>query len=352
MSLPSSGESLTILYVGPLFYGQTCLHRMQTLQKLGHTVTGINTHTEEVKKKASTIMSRIRHKLFFPADHAGMNETLVATVSAQRFDIVWIDKGLIIWPSTLRKVKELQPQVRLVNYSPDDMFNSANQSYYYSKSIPLYDLHVTTKSYNVAEQKKAGAKDVLFVGNAFDPMVHYPMNLTADEKKDLGGPVGFIGAYEKERAEMIIALARAGVSVRIWGNVAWDKLKDQSSLLTIESRHLWGDDYRKALNSFDINLCFLRKANRDLQTTRSIEIPACAAFMLAERTTEHQELFEEGKEAEFFDSREELVQKCRYYLEHPEERKKIAQAGHERCVKAGYDNSSRLRTVIEHLDTH
>jgi len=119
--------------------------------------------------------------------------------------------------------------------------------------------------------------------------------------------------------------------------------------LIVEHAPLWGEDYVSAICSFDINLCFLRKSNRDLQTTRTVEIPACGAFMIAERTDEHLEMFKEGKEAVFFSSNEELVGLVRYYLRNEEARLEIASAGRKRCLQSGYDYESRLGLVLDEL---
>ena len=69
--------------------------------------------------------------------------------------------------------------------------------------------------------------------------------------------------------------------------------------------------------------------------------------MLAERTKRHLEFFEEGKEAEFFGSNAEMLEKARYYLENNEKREKISRAGRERCMASGYSMRAQLDHILK-----
>jgi spore maturation protein CgeB len=74
--------------------------------------------------------------------------------------------------------------------------------------------------------------------------------------------------------------------------------------------------------------------------------------MLAERTSEHLEMFEEGEEAEFFDSHAELIEKVKFYLKNEPERRRIAQAGRERCLRSGYSNHERLKEIMRNIEEY
>jgi len=104
--------------------------------------------------------------------------------------------------------------------------------------------------------------------------------------------------------------------------------------------------YTKGIAATRINLGFLRKENRDLQTDRSIEIPASGGFMLAEYSDEHARLFDDGKEAAFYSNPDEMVAKARYFLEHDAERAAIAAAGRARCLTDGYSHDERMRFML------
>jgi len=341
---------MRILYVGDLIWWGTCLHRCHAIGQLGHDVTKLDLFEGVPSARQLTFASRVARRLGYPLDHAKANARVLQVMKNSPCDLLWIDKGLIIRPQTLREARSLQPDCKIVGYSPDDMNQRHNQSRYFLDHLPYYDLFFTTKSYGVDELVSLGCPKVFFIGNSYDPDTHRPVSLVRCEKEKYGGTIGFIGAWEKERADSILSLVDSGFSVRVWGS-GWENMTSRPPGLILENRDLLGEEYAKGICAFDINLCFLRKINRDLQTTRSIEIPACGAFMVAERTEEHLALFEDGKEAAFFSTNDELVEKVSYFLDHPKERMRIAAAGRKRCLSAGYSNSHRVTEMLQQIST-
>lgn len=340
-----------ILSIGKLNgLSNTCLHRHWALQEVGNVIDEVNTAPLRV-----TLWMRITYHLFNLGLPIGLpengdeNKRIRTCVETTHYDVVWIDKGITIYPSTLRYIKMRLPQAKVVSYSPDNMALRHNQSQHYLDSLPLYDCLFTNKSYILDDMKRLGAKQIHFVNNSFETRFHFPRMLESSDYIRLGGDVGFVGMWEKERCKSMLFLADHGVKVRVFGRGKWGKYKDYSPNLTIEEYGLYSDDYSKSFKAFKISLCFLRKMNYDQQTTRSVEIPACGGFMLAERTDEHLALFEEGKEAAYFSTNEELLAKCLYYLSHDAEREAIAQNGISRCQESDYSNQGMVRKALQLL---
>ena len=339
---------MRILSVGTMLgVSNTCRFRNMALEDIADIVDVVNTETDR-----TSLRYKIAYHLFlmglpiYLPDCNSANKNIKKLIKLNKYDVVWIDKGVTINPRTLKRIHKIQPQAQIISYSPDNMVLRHNQSQNYLKCISLYDYHITTKSYILDDMKKLGAKNVIFVCKSYEEKFHYPRHITENDLKRLGADVGFVGAWEKERMESILYLTRNGIKVRVFGDKKWKICKDDNPNLVIEDHGLYDEDYSKSFRCFKISLCFLRKMNFDQQTSRTMEIPASGGFMLAERTEEHKMLFEEGKEAEFFESNEELLEKCRYYLEHEEERNKIAKGGLQRCETSGYSNLETIRKIL------
>lgn len=302
-----------------------------------------------VKRVCRAIQFRLG---FFP-ERNNENAQIIEKLRHKKCDILFVEKGLSIKPSTLIKVKKNQPEIKIVSYTLDDVMNPGNSSWYYRKDIPLYDFHFTNKKYNVKELSDLGAKKVRYFRNAYSKHVHHPVTVSREEADYYGADVSFIGTYEKERVELLRHLADNGIQIKVWG---WGKNPETSGMIhdniLMTGKYVYDDEYAKVVCASKINLCFLRKINRDKETTRSIEIPACGGFMIAERTAEHAALFEEDKEAVYFEGKEELLSKVTYYLKETDKRTTIASNGLNKCLQEDYSYHHQLQSlfsiVLEH----
>lgn len=342
---------MRILSIGEFYnLSNTCLHRHWALTKLSTHIDQIELYPTKPSFKfkiANRLFQNYRLPVPLPDEHK-TNETIKTLVDQNNYDLIWIDKGLTINAKTLQYIKYSNPKCHIISYTADNMAERHNQSQNFLNCIPLYDYHITTKSYIIENLKGLGAKKVLFTYQSYENTFHYPRSLTIKEQVELGGDVGFIGAWEKERCDSILYLINNNIKVTVFGNGKWEMYKNYHPNLTIKPA-IFSEDYSKAIQAFKISLCFLRKINNDLHTSRTMEIPACGGFMLAERTKEHLELFKEDKEAVYFSSNNELLEKCRYYLSNPKECLSIAEAGVKRCKNSGYSNLETLKRIIKSI---
>ncbi len=328
--------------------------RARALTELGVEVIAA-THTriggEDRGYPEFSLAYRVAHRLGYHLDTEQANRTLRDALKSRPPDLVWIEKGTMIRPSTLRHVKTTDPRLPVVSYSDDDMFLDHNRTRAYVKGLGFYDCVFTTKAPNrdAHELPALGARRVVVVDKAFDAHQHHPVEVGERDREELGGDVGFIGTYERDRAQSLLFLAQNGVRVRVWGN-GWESLGEGHPNLRIEGRAVVNTEadlrYTRAICATRINLGFLRKLNRDRHTDRSVEIPACAGFLLAERSEEHVRLFAEDREAVFFATPDELLAKVRHYLAHETERAAIAEAGRRRCLDSDYSETGRMRFML------
>ncbi|MCR4788557.1 MAG: glycosyltransferase, partial [Lachnospiraceae bacterium] len=78
---------------------------------------------------------------------------------------------------------------------------------------------------------------------------------------------------------------------------------------------------------------------------RVIDIMACGGFVLSNYQKEIAEYFKEDREVVMFRSKEEAIEKIRYYLDHEEERAAIALAGYE-AVKERFGYKDRIPELL------
>ncbi len=338
----------SILFVGDLNAGGRSLQRCETLRMLGHEIVALSSVPVPFIAgiDSLSLLTRVMWKLKFPPDPTHVNHSIRTEVNKKKFDIVWIDKGVTIRPRTLQYIKRHSPESVLLSCSEDDMYARHSQTYWYLNGLKYYDDVFTTKSYNLTELRSLGARRTHLFLDSYDERLHRKVSLTDAETRQLSCDVGFIGSFEHDRASRMLYLAESGIQVNIYGN-GWGGWIGRNPNLIIHDMPIYGEDYVNAINATKINLCFLRKINRDEVTSRSVEIPACGGFMLGERTRRHQEFFAEGAEAEFFDTNGEMLEKIKYYLANPEEREEIAQAGRERCIAGGYSMRSQLGRMLD-----
>ena len=213
--------------------------------------------------------------------------------------------------------------------------------------MQAYDLVVVVRKENVEEARSLGARKVLRVYRSADEVAHAPFPISEEARSKWASEVVFVGCAFPERGPFMVDLVRQGVPLSIYG-AQWAERKEYPILRPyVKGRDLLETyTYAAAIQSAKVCLGLLSKENRDLHTTRSLEIPSLGGVFCAERTEEHLALYEEDREAVFWSSAEECAAKCRALLVNDEWRRSIAENGRQRYLKNGWSNMKVAERIL------
>jgi glycosyltransferase involved in cell wall biosynthesis len=329
---------MKILYVGALDPAGTCKARLDALQDLEPDVHSFDVDNDLRWGGRQPLLRSIEDHLKLGPTYSGANRALLERARALRPDLVWIDKGDWVWSSSLRALRGLG--CFLVHHVTDSLFTRHARARLRRRLLrstaPDYDVFFTTNMDDVARIAGREPPKTLLTHLGHDHRRFEPSPLPPELAERWNDELVFIGHFEPETEDGILALVDAGLPVRVYGHLAWFRSSRRDRLGDRLRGPLSKDDYVHALKGSKIGLCFVSTMNYNQTASRSFEITGCGSFLLAVRTPQHLEAFEEGVEAEFFGDHAELVEKARYYLQHDEERERIARAGLERNQASGY----------------
>lgn len=146
---------------------------------------------------------------------------------------------------------------------------------------------------------------------------------------------------ETERRRALIELSKH-YRVNVYSN------SDVSDLLRIQycgSVDYWSE-MPKVFRMSKINLNFTIPNIKSGIPLRIWDVLGCGGFLLTNYQAEIPYYFKEGEDLVCFDSLEDLCEKVGYYLEHEEERKRIAWNGYHK-VREKHSYIERIHTILD-----
>ncbi len=337
---------MKILLVGSDFEYGIEQYYIKHLRELGSEIVHYPAPDLVYRYRSSNLVNKILSKAGLRKGYRKVNKELIRLADHIKPDIIWIFKGMEIYPDTL---KLLGAKYKLANYNPDHPFiisgpGSGNKNV--TSSVGLYDFHF---SYNLSLQKQIGESFHLktaFLPFGFElPEADF---LLAQQQPEINA-IGFIGNPDKTRVNRIALLAANGFRVDVYGH-GWHR----TSLSKLKNVNIYdavyGNEFWWKLRQYRVQLNIFRKHNGGSHNMRSFEIPAAGGIQLTPFSDEQALFFEEGKEIFFYRNEEDLLKQAGNLLSaSAAEAAVYREAARKRSVDSHYSYYDRARIVQENF---
>ena len=269
------------------------------------------------------------------SDFADMNRKLLETVERVQPDLVFcVLMGYEVWTETLDRIRRVSG-VLLLNWGTDDSWKYEQYTRFVA---PHLDCYASTYPEALEKARNDGLKNfALTQWAASDAALASPLAAAQCRYR-----VSFIGSAYGNRRGRIEDLRRRGIEVDCFG-YGWPNGPVPSADIPRIMR-----ESAVSLNFGDsgTQLRGLRPYRSRQIKARVFEVPGAGGFLLTEGAGHLCDYYRVGEEIETFDSRDELAEKLRYYLDRPDVRDRIALAGHER-TRREHTYSGRFAALLD-----
>lgn len=341
---------MRILYIGNDHSSSTSRHRADSLGRIGCDLHLLNPW--RLVASRNRLLAWLEYRTGYGLIQSNLMPLIQAKLNRCEFkpDLIWVDGGELIGPHVLAGLSS-RFRVPAVLFNVDDPTGCRDGRRFASlrSSIPLYDLCVSCRLETSLEMLAMGARRSIMVSRSYDEVFHSVQAIGVPSS--LRQVISFVGTFipGEHRDQFLLKLAQAGLSLSIAGN-RWPRSRLFAKLKQFyQGPALSGIAYLQAISTPAISLGFLSHGNRDLVTQRSFETPACGGLLCAERTSEHQLLFEDGVEAVFWGSAEECIDVTRSLLADLHRNFAIRSAGRMHIMRAGLGNEDVSQQVLNYL---
>lgn len=274
-----------------------------------------------------------------------MNIKLVNFAKSFSPDLIIVQKGEIIFPEAIRRMKKIL-KAKIVVWHADSPFSVLTSSPNIIYSLPEYDVCFVFEPYYTPEMIRAGCKRAEYLPFACDPSVHKEVELTEEEKVTYGSDICFIGNYQglqSKRTKILQSLS--DFDLKIWGN-GWENLRDPNLSKCIVGRPAYGEEMVKIYNACKISINKNHEQSIMGVNMRTFEAPACGCFLLTDELPELANFYKINEGIVCYKDISDLRKKVKYYLENPQRREEIAKKGQEK-VRKNHTYIHRMEKLIK-----